>query len=91
MNLIRQLNKVTLNVYLPSHSCVMWCFIRQLFIIYWMLVKSAKCKHNNSKIMPAVPKNTGTWGMNTTIVNITILHMKYENSIKDSPSIVSEV
>ena len=63
----------------------------KLFIIYWMLVKSAKCKHNNSKIMSAVPKNTVTWGMNTTIVNITILHMKYVNSIKDSPQIFSEV
>ena len=28
----------------------------KLFIIYWMLVKSAKCKHNNSKIMSAGPK-----------------------------------
>ena len=62
MNLIRQLNKVTLNVYLPSHSCVMWCFIRQLFIIYWMLVKSAKCKHNNSKIMSAGPKKHSDMG-----------------------------
>ena len=60
MNFTRRLNGG--NFYLSSYSFEFW-----LFLLVQKFVTNAKFQLNMFKIMPARPKNTGTWGVTNTL------------------------
>ena len=43
----------------------LWCDL----LAGWKLIINAKFQHSISKITPTRPKNLGTWGVNTAIIN----------------------